>query len=254
MKDWLARAWKHIESLGYKPYYLAVYGSQNYWLDIDTEEYKSDVDYKCIIIPTLDELIWNSKPVSCVTNFESWQIDIKDIRAYTESVVKCNVNFLEILCTPYYICSDKHTPIRDMVYPLMKEMWQFYLKACYGMMLEKYEALRHPYPSTQDKIAKFWYDPKQLHHIIRLRILMERYVRWSFPWFEHTWQEQNYLKEVKRWLIMDKDVDYIADIELKKAKAIRDSYIQEPVFITKKEIIEFSYLTIKENIWNNSQK
>ena len=46
------------------------------------------------------------------------------------------------------------------------------LKACYGMTLEKCKALCHPYPTIKDKIDKWGFDPKQLHHIIRLNILV----------------------------------------------------------------------------------
>jgi hypothetical protein len=90
-----------------------------------------------------------------VVDFEGGQIDVKDIRSYVESVVKCNVNFLEILATDHYLCTDEYPTIRNFLRPLMEEMGAFYLKACYGMMLEKYEALRHPYPSTVAKIEKF---------------------------------------------------------------------------------------------------
>lgn len=54
-------------------------------------------------------------------------------------------------------------------------MGQLFLKACYGMIMEKVEALRHPYPSTVAKIEKFGYDPKQLHHIVRLNVLIHRF-------------------------------------------------------------------------------
>lgn len=34
--------------------------------------------------------------------------------------------------------------------------------------MEKRKALCHEYPTTKDKIEKYGYDPKQLHHIVRL--------------------------------------------------------------------------------------
>ena len=37
-----------------------------------------------------------------------------------------------------------------------------------GMSMEKRKALCHPYPSIIDKIEKYGYDGKQLHHIIRM--------------------------------------------------------------------------------------
>lgn len=241
----LSWARQYVASLGYNVYYIAVYWSQNYWLETEL----SDVDYKCIIIPTLDDLIRNSKPVSMVLNFDGGQIDVKDIRSYVESAVKCNVNFLEILHTPFFECSDEYPTIRNMLPELMREMWVFYLKACYGMMLEKYTALRHPYPSTADKIKKFWYDPKQLHHIVRLAILMKRYTEWKFPDFIHIEDEQDRLIAIKRWDIHDSEVDAIAQYNLEIAKALRDSYTVEPTFNAKSTFIELSYYIIKNHLW-----
>ena len=36
------------------------------------------------------------------------------------------------------------------------------------MSREKLKAMEHPYPNIKDKIEKYGYDPKQLHHIARL--------------------------------------------------------------------------------------
>lgn len=238
-KSFLIKNW-------YNPYYLSVYGSQNYWLAVDTEDYKSDIDFKCIIIPTVDELIRNSKPLSTVIEFDWWQIDLKDIRSYTESVVKCNVNFLEILQSDFYLGGDF---FREYLKTLMEEMGQFYLKACYGMMLEKYEALRHPYPSIIAKIERFWYDPKQLHHIVRLYLLMKRYIDWDFPNFIHIGAERDYLLQIKVWEIPNDKVDEIANEFISKARELRESYKTEPRFDAKNLLIEKSYSIIKNNLW-----
>lgn len=235
----------YISSLGYNVYYIAVYWSQNYWLETEL----SDVDYKCMIIPTLDDLIRNSKPVSRVVDFEGWQIDVKDIRSYVESAVKCNCNFLEILYTPYFECSDEYPTIRNFLPELMREMGAFYIRACYGMMLEKYSALRHPYPSTAEKIEKFWYDPKQLHHIVRLAILIKRYTDGVFPDFIHIEEERDMLIAIKRWETPDSEVDALAQYNLEIAKTLRDSYTVEPTFNTKYAFIELSYSIIKNHLW-----
>jgi hypothetical protein len=44
------------------------------------------------------------------------------------------------------------------------------------MVLEKNKALCHPYPTLKDKIDKYGYDNKQLHHIIRCREFLDRYI------------------------------------------------------------------------------
>lgn len=45
-----------------------------------------------------------------------------------------------------------------------------------GMAYEKLKALEHPYPSIIDKIEKYGFDGKQLSHILRLQIFMQRWL------------------------------------------------------------------------------
>ena len=45
-----------------------------------------------------------------------------------------------------------------------------------GIAKEKYYAMEHHYPSRMEWINKFGYDPKQLHHLIRVEDYIERYI------------------------------------------------------------------------------
>jgi hypothetical protein len=116
------------------------------------------------------------------------------------------------------------------------------------MMLEKYEALRHPYPSTVAKIEKFWYDPKQLHHIVRLYILIRRYMDWIFPDFRNEGYEKDFLIKIKKWEIPNNEVDEIVNSYISETKILRDSYSIEPIFLTKERFIEDSYRIIKNHL------
>ena len=49
-------------SLGYEVVAVFLQGSQNYCCDIYTEEYRSDVDTKAIILPSLDDIVRGSSP------------------------------------------------------------------------------------------------------------------------------------------------------------------------------------------------
>ena len=42
--------------------------------------------------------------------------------------------------------------------------------------MEKYHAMEHEYPSKVDVLAKFGYDPKQLHHLLRVEEYLGRYI------------------------------------------------------------------------------
>jgi hypothetical protein len=56
------------------------------------------------------------------------------------------------------------------------------LRAMTGTSMEKFKALEHPYPGTMDKIEKYGYDPKQLHHILRINDFIKRYVAHNEPY------------------------------------------------------------------------
>lgn len=172
-----------LEKDNYKVAYICVYGSQNYGLDLYTDEYQSDLDMKAVIIPELDDLIYNCKPLSFVIDTEWGQCDVKDIRIYTESLCKMNPAYVETLYTEYFIIDeefrDDFKDIFDHADALVDSLKFKFSKAIYGMSLEKQKALCHPYPSTADKIEKYGYDPKQLSHCSRLNFLMKDYFVYS---------------------------------------------------------------------------
>ena len=152
-------------------------GSQNYRLDTSN----SDVDTKLIVVPSFKDICLNKKPVSTThvcANEE--HIDFKDVRLYMDTFRKQNLNFLEILFTPYYY-----------VNPLYKDQWNRLVehreeiarmnpyravKSMKGIAMEKWHALEHPYPSKLDILDKWGYDPKQLHHLFRIEEYIERYI------------------------------------------------------------------------------
>lgn len=166
--EWLKRNTPH------NVVYIALQGSQNYNLDIYTDEYQSDIDVKAIILPTLDDVLKGSKMVSHTYVMEdNSHIDVKDIRLYIDLWSKANPSYLEILFTEYSIvCNSKFKKILDMADDIAKMNEDRLLSSIKGMAYEKRKALQHPYPTIKDKIEKYGYDPKQLHHLLRLFHMM----------------------------------------------------------------------------------
>ena len=168
-----------VQNLGYTVLYAANYGSHNYNLDINNDEYQSDVDTKVIILPTLEELVHNTKPISTTIDISTGQCDIKDIRAFIPTLLKANIQFLEILTAksswinPLY--ADDFQWFIDNITGLIKESKNELLKSIKGMCYEKERALCHPYPTIKWKIDKWGYDGKQLHHIMRLKDFIDNY-------------------------------------------------------------------------------
>lgn len=152
---------------------ICLQGSQNYGLDIYTDEYKSDVDTKAIVIPSLEEIVLNKKPISTTHILPNNEhLDIKDIRLYFENFKKQNINFLEILFTNFAYVNAKYKEEWDYLIT-NRELIAHYninqaLRCMAGMSMEKKKAMCHPYPTLLDKIEKYGYDGKQLHHIIRM--------------------------------------------------------------------------------------
>lgn len=172
----------YLEALeqGYEIFGIFVQGSQNYGLDVYNEEYWSDIDTKCIVLPSLDDIILNKKPTSTTYERENKEhIDFKDIRLMWECFKKQNVNFMEILFTDYYIVPEKYKKYWDKMREMAEEIAHAHpaqtVRTMSGMSMEKFKALEHRYPTLIEKIDKYGYDGKQLHHIIRINDFIKRY-------------------------------------------------------------------------------
>lgn len=168
----LEKHYNHIESLGYEIVGIFAQGSMNYNLDIYDDDYMSDIDSKCLIIPTLTDLIKGNKMVSTKYDFEGEQIDVKDIRVMMEMWKKQNQSYLEILFSDFYIINPIYEDYMENIIGMSDDIVKMnepqLIRCILGMAKEKLVALKHPYPATIEKIEKFGYDPKQFHHIIRL--------------------------------------------------------------------------------------
>lgn len=93
LKAVLEKGYNEFQILG-----IFLYGSQNYGTNLST----SDIDTKCILVPTLEDLCLRH-PVSKEIHLENGEhCDVKDIREIVASFRKQNINFLEILYTPYF--------------------------------------------------------------------------------------------------------------------------------------------------------
>ena len=216
-------------------------GSQNYGLDTES----SDIDTKLIVTPTFNDLAFNLKPVSTTHVRENNEhIDFKDIRLMLQTFRKHNINFIEILFTPYYILNPRYEYFweqliaeREMIAgsnPLAMA------KALRGMALEKFHALDHPYPSKLDILAKYGYDPKQLHHLVRLDCFFE-YLSWGCS-YENCLIPTDVDTEILTWI---KNGHYCKTVE--DAKELAEFYLDS---IERKYDIYTSAYT-KEEIENS---
>lgn len=215
---------------------LFLQGSQNYNLDYEG----SDIDTKAIMLPSFSDFVLNSKPLSTTHIMENDEhVDFKDIRLMFDCIKKQNVNFVEILFTPYAIINPEYADLFQPVLDAREEIARYNnyagMNCIVGMALEKQKAMEHPYPATIDKIERFGYDPKQLHHALRLREFMTRYENGE-PYADCLVSKQReYLKSVK-----------LGCHSLEDARALMDSTIQS-MTADKKRYMEAVPISINEH-------
>ena len=152
-------------------------GSQNYGLDYEG----SDIDTKLIVLPSFEDIAFNKKPVSTThVRANEEHIDFKDLRLYMQTFRKQNLNFLEILFTEFKILNPQYEKMWDVLIENRERIARYNefqaIKSMKGIAMEKYHAMKHPYPSKLDIIEAHGYDGKQVHHLIRVEDYIERYI------------------------------------------------------------------------------
>ncbi len=164
-----------LQEMGYEVMAVFLQGSQNYGLDY---EY-SDIDTKAIVLPKFRDMVTGVAPVSMTHVLPSDEhIDIKDIRMMFDVWKRQNINFLEVLYTPYAWLNPKYAEQLNALYEnrdaIAHASANVLMKCIYGVMDQKYHALTHPYPACAQEIEKYGYASKQLHHLMRGKQFMER--------------------------------------------------------------------------------
>ena len=169
----------------------AANGSMNYNL----WDEKSDVDTKLLMIPTAYALFLDKKHLNKVEIMDNDEhCTVKDFRDYFKILHKANINFLEILCTDYYV-----------VNPMYAMYWEYLRKHCddianlnpqklifssLGMAMEKAKKICHDSPANHELIEKYGYVAKELQHIMRLYLFVKRYLIDGAPFSQAIWIDE----------------------------------------------------------------
>lgn len=229
LKSELYKCRDYLKGKGYNVVYLCIFGSQNYGLDIYTDDYRSDIDFKAVIIPTLDDLVYNCKPISTTIEYNGGQIDLKDIRSWVDTLVKANPAYIETLYTSLGIINEDYReyiiPILRLRFALLYSLRAQFARAVYGMAKEKEAAFERPYPSCISDIEKYKYSRKQLHHIVRLFYLLYGYVYDGYLSLEPTEEQKTFLLDIKIGKYKYEDACKIRDEYIQKLKILKDAYL-----------------------------
>ena len=187
---------EHAEAQGLIVYAIGLKGSQNY--NLSDEE--SDIDANLVFIPTLSQL---RKAEKFKFTFEEGEVTCHNIYTFAEIVAKGNPQWIEVCHSEWQIGS----------FDLFKH-FNLNPSALKGMMMEKVHAFSKLYPSRKKYIEEFGYDPKQLHHIIRLYDTLRLNVN-----------VHKYDTDMRTWMMDIKRGRY--PNTLLEAEELRDSYVYE---------------------------
>lgn len=150
-----------------------LYGSQNYGLDSDD----SDIDTKSMVLPSLQMVLMDKDRISTELTLPDRSLDnCKDVREMFANYLKGNINFVETLFTPWFVCGcygDFFTYLRSQRNLIANAQPVKLMHMSAGMAKQKYIAFNKPFEGKRDVLAKYGYDPKQLHHLIRLYHFMQ---------------------------------------------------------------------------------
>ena len=110
--------------------FSALYGSQNYGLATS----ESDVDVKVAFLPSPQEVLLTGKR-QAMTLTKDGSTDntvlAKDLRDVFAELYKQNLNFLEVLATPYFYSSHEFKPVFDELRTRSNEVARYYERGFY---------------------------------------------------------------------------------------------------------------------------
>ena len=203
----LKRFKKHAEDQGLNVFAVALKGSQNYNLD-DAE---SDIDANIVFIPTLQQLRANK---AYKFTFEEGEVVCHNIYSFASIVAKGNPQWIEV-CNTEYIIGDltmfKHFKINP--------------SSLKGMIMDKFKGFSKMYPSRKKVVEEYGYDPKQLHHIIRLYDLLLK----DSPVHKYYGIDRDIMLKIKRGFYTKQE-----------AEAVKDEYMEELDKIYEKRKLQYT--------------
>lgn len=203
-------------------------GSGNYGLDTPT----SDVDTKLIVTPTFHDLAMNKQPVSTThVRANDEHIDFKDVRLYIQTFRKANINFLEILFTPYAIVNPLYEIEWNRLVDTREAITHYdrvrAIKAMQGTAHTKYKQLENNSPAHAKDIEKFGYSPKEYCHLLRVEEFITRYIAGESYADCMITKQSEHLKDVKSGCYTLGDVRWMADVTMTRLDEVCQSYLEE---------------------------
>lgn len=223
---------------------IFLYGSQNYGTDMPL----SDVDTKVIIIPSLDDIIVNKNFISNeITLKDGSHIDIKDIRAYRENLLKQNINYVETLFTEYFLLNPEYKDIfRECFLQKREEIARIDMRRSFMAAVKQASHTLNQYKGDSKK----YYNAKRLLYFCEKYLALKPYLECIK--FEKESEEYQYLMNIRIGKINPSEEDIkILKNQLEEMEATIDSRYPKAISLNKdnKEILDCGIRSLlKRNI------
>ena len=153
-----------------------------------------------------------------------------------------NLNFLEILFTPYAIINGLYVDdwmelIKNR--ELIARMNPYTaVKSMKGIAYNKMAALKHRFEGKIAIIDKYGYDPKQLHHIKRIEDYLERYIVGE-PYVDCLYpKDPEYLMMIKRGELNEMVATEVANEAMEHIDKMADEFCERTKPEVNQEVVE----------------
>lgn len=149
--------------------FCALYGSQNYGLATP----ESDVDVKVAFLPSVkDVLLAGKRQAMTLTDNDSTDNTVlaKDLRDVFLELYKQNLNFLEVLATPYFHTSYNFKPVFNELRANSTEVAHYYERGFYLCTCGLFNKLDTDFQRNR-------FDYKKLVYGLYLRDFVEKYAK-----------------------------------------------------------------------------
>lgn len=206
-------------------------GSQNYGIDTQF----SDVDTKMIVTPPVEEFIFNKTPMSTThVRANNEHIDFKDVRLMFQTFRKQNLNFLEILFTPYKIVNPIYEKEWGMLVNANEEIAHYNVfravSAMKGIAFRKHKSTTYMTGTSKEAFEKYGYDPKSLCHLFRIEEYLRKYTEGASYQECLTPNKPDFLKAIKMGYYDWDNAVIAADRKIKSVEKICEPYTSDSEF------------------------
>lgn len=226
MRKHLAEA-KDLGYMNERMVFLGLQGSQNYGLS----DAFSDVDTKLLLLPKYEDLVFNKEPLSTTHVLSNKEhMDLKDLRLFLPTLLKQNVNFIEMLFTDYYYVNSLYEQEWQKLVDAREEIARYSpartVQAMTGIAKNKYNVFTNK--KSEGYNAVLGYDPKQVYQMGRVVEFLERYMEGKESYAELLKSKQREkLLDLKHGKLLSVEAEEYMNMELVRVDALTTDYLKQ---------------------------